>query len=107
LKNIGENSFSLKLRNGSHPFRLDFTWWRRSTLSKHFLLPANPILYLETLLYLLTAKTWNICPIALEEAIIDRMTKNKIKAIITVNLYGMPYKVDEVHAIAEKYGILF
>jgi dTDP-4-amino-4,6-dideoxygalactose transaminase len=47
--------------------------------------------------------TWNICPIALEEAIIDRMTKNKkIKAIITVNLYGMPYKVDEVHAIAEK-----
>jgi dTDP-4-amino-4,6-dideoxygalactose transaminase len=34
------------------------------------------------------------------------MTKNKkIKAIITVNLYGMPYKVDEVHAIAEKYGI--
>jgi dTDP-4-amino-4,6-dideoxygalactose transaminase len=35
------------------------------------------------------------------------MTKNKkIKAIITVNLYGMPYKV-EVHAIAEKYGILF
>jgi dTDP-4-amino-4,6-dideoxygalactose transaminase len=46
--------------------------------------------------------------IALEEAIIDRMTKNKkIKAIITVNLYGMPYKVDEVHAIAEKYGILF
>jgi dTDP-4-amino-4,6-dideoxygalactose transaminase len=55
----------------------------------------------------LTAKRIRGIFIALEEAI-DRMTKNKkIKAIITVNLYGMPYKVDEVHAIAEKYGILF
>jgi hypothetical protein len=38
-KYIGENLCrSLKLRNGSHPFRLDFTWsesGRRSTLSKH------------------------------------------------------------------------
>jgi dTDP-4-amino-4,6-dideoxygalactose transaminase len=47
-------------------------------------------------------------PHSIRRSIIDRMTKNKkIKAIITVNLYGMPYKVDEVHAIAEKYGILF
>jgi dTDP-4-amino-4,6-dideoxygalactose transaminase len=79
-------------------------------LSKHdFAASANPILYLGASLYLLTAKRIRgICSIALEEAIIDRMTKNKkIKAIITVNLYGMPYKVDEVHAIAEKYGILF
>jgi dTDP-4-amino-4,6-dideoxygalactose transaminase len=79
-------------------------------LSKHdFAASANPILYLGAPVFIDSEKdTWNICPIALEEAIIDRMTKNKkIKAIITVNLYGMPYKVDEVHAIAEKYGILF
>jgi dTDP-4-amino-4,6-dideoxygalactose transaminase len=74
-----------------------------------FAASANPILYLELPVFIDSEKdTWNICSIALEEAIIDRMTKNKkIKAIITVNLYGMPYKVDEVHAIAEKYGILF
>jgi dTDP-4-amino-4,6-dideoxygalactose transaminase len=78
-------------------------------LSKHdFAASANPILYLGASFIDSEKDTWNICPIALEEAIIDRMTKNKkIKAIITVNLYGMPYKVDEVHAIAEKYGILF
>jgi dTDP-4-amino-4,6-dideoxygalactose transaminase len=46
------------------------------------------------------------CPIALEEAIIDRMTKNKKIKAITVNLYGMPYKVDEVHAIAENMEFL-
>ena len=50
--------------------------------------------------------TWNICPIALEEAIKDRITKGKTpKAIIAVHLYGMPYKVKEIHAVADKYGI--
>src|SRR5690606_10535521 len=50
--------------------------------------------------------TWNICPVALEEAIKDRIAKGKTpKAIIAVHLYGMPYKVDEVHAIAQQYNI--
>ncbi|MEG0697009.1 DegT/DnrJ/EryC1/StrS family aminotransferase [Algoriella sp.] len=52
------------------------------------------------------ADTWNLCPIALEEAIQDRIAKGKKpKAILAVHLYGMPYKVDEVSAIAEKYDI--
>jgi dTDP-4-amino-4,6-dideoxygalactose transaminase len=50
--------------------------------------------------------TWNICPIALEEAITDRISKGKKpKAIIAVHLYGVPYKIDDIAAIADKYSI--
>ena len=42
----------------------------------------------------------------MEEAIIKRIKKGKIpKAIITVNLYGVPYQVEAVRAIADKYSI--
>jgi dTDP-4-amino-4,6-dideoxygalactose transaminase len=38
-------------------------------------------------------ETWNLCPVALEIAIIDRIAKGKTpKAIIAVDLYGVPYK---------------
>lgn len=69
---------------------------------------TNPIVYCgATPVFVDSEKdTWNICPIALEEAIKDRIAKGKTpKAILAVHLYGMPYKVDEVHAIAEKYNI--
>ena len=47
-----------------------------------------------------------MCPIALEEAILDRISKGKKpKAIIPVHLYGMPYKVNQIRAIANKYEI--
>ena len=47
-----------------------------------------------------------MCPNALEDAIKDRIQKGKnIKAIIAVHLYGVPYKVDEIRKIADKYGI--
>lgn len=51
--------------------------------------------------------TWNMSPIALEEAIIDRyrITGKYPKAIIPVHLYGMPSKMDEILEIAGKYGI--
>ncbi|WP_291078539.1 MULTISPECIES: DegT/DnrJ/EryC1/StrS family aminotransferase [unclassified Empedobacter] len=69
---------------------------------------TNPIVYCgATPVFVDSEKdTWNLCPIALEEAIKDRIAKGKTpKAILAVHLYGMPYKVDEVHAIAEKYNI--
>ncbi len=69
---------------------------------------ANPIMYLgATPIFIDSeAETWNICPIALEEAIKDRISKGKKpKAIIAVHLYGMPYKIDEVRVISQKYGI--
>ncbi|MBR1514964.1 MAG: DegT/DnrJ/EryC1/StrS family aminotransferase [Bacteroidales bacterium] len=51
--------------------------------------------------------TWNIDPMLLETAINDRIriTGKKPKAIIVVDLYGMPAKWDELKAISEKYGI--
>jgi dTDP-4-amino-4,6-dideoxygalactose transaminase len=42
-----------------------------------------------------------LCPRALEIAIIDRIAKGKTpKAIIAVDLYGVPYKIEEVRTIA-------
>ena len=69
---------------------------------------ANPIAYQGATPVFVDSEvdTWNLCPIALEEAIQDRIAKGKKpKAILAVHLYGMPYKVDEVSAIAEKYDI--
>ncbi|MBW3517551.1 DegT/DnrJ/EryC1/StrS aminotransferase family protein [Flavobacterium sp. NKUCC04_CG] len=69
---------------------------------------ANPIAYCgATPVFIDSEKdTWNLCPIALEEAIQDRIAQGiKPKAIIAVHLYGMPYKVTEIHAVAKKYDI--
>lgn len=50
--------------------------------------------------------TWNLCPKTLEIAIKDRIEKGrKPKAIIAVHLFGMPYQVDAIHAVANKYEI--
>ncbi|MFV5688886.1 DegT/DnrJ/EryC1/StrS family aminotransferase [Flavobacterium sp. ZT3R25] len=69
---------------------------------------ANPILYLGATPVFIDSEpeTWNLCPIALEEAIVDMMGKGKKpKAIIAVHLYGVPYKVDAIRALADKYSI--
>lgn len=69
---------------------------------------ANPILYQGAIPVFVDSEldTWNICPEYLEAAIKDRIKKGKKpKAIIAVHLYGTPYKVDEIHAIADKYDI--
>jgi dTDP-4-amino-4,6-dideoxygalactose transaminase len=69
---------------------------------------ANPILYQGAIPVFVDSEpdTWNICPNALEEAIKDRISKGKKpKAIIGVHLYGVPYKIDEVRTIAERYEI--
>ena len=52
-------------------------------------------------------ETWNMDPALLEKAIIDRKEKTGKypKAIVPVALYGMPYRIDEIMAIADKYGI--
>lgn len=69
---------------------------------------ANPILYQGAIPVFVDSEqeTWNICPVSLEIAIQDRIRKGKKpKAIVAVHLYGNPYKVDEIHAIAQKYKI--
>ena len=69
---------------------------------------ANPILYQGAIPVFIDSEpeTWNMCPKVLEEAILDRISKGKKpKAIIAVHLYGMPFKVDEIRAVANKYEI--
>ena len=69
---------------------------------------ANPIMYLGATPVFVDSEsdTWNMCPKALEEAIIDRLAKGKKpKAIIGVHLYGMPFKYDEIKAVSIKYAI--
>jgi dTDP-4-amino-4,6-dideoxygalactose transaminase len=76
--------------------------------SMTFSASANPIVYLGATPIFVDSEvdTWNICPDALETAIIDRIKKRKKpKAIIAVHLYGMPYKVAEIRTIADKYDI--
>jgi dTDP-4-amino-4,6-dideoxygalactose transaminase len=76
--------------------------------SMTFSASANPILYLGATPVFIDSEeqTWNICPFALEEAIVDRIQKGKKpKAIIAVHLYGVPYQIEAVRAIADKYNI--
>lgn len=74
-----------------------------------FAASANPIKYqgADPVFVDSEPDTWNMSPDALEEAIIDRkkQTGHFPKAIIPVYLYGMPAKMDEIRAIADKYGI--
>ena len=74
-----------------------------------FAASANPIKYLGATPIFVDSEeqTWNISPEWLEKAIIDRkaVTGKYPKAIIPVHLYGMPAKMDEICAIAEKYNI--
>lgn len=76
--------------------------------SMTFSASANPIAYLGATPVFIDSEmeTWNMCPIALEEAIKDRISKGKKpKAIIPVHLYGMPAKMDEIRAVANQYEI--
>lgn len=76
--------------------------------SMTFSASANPIAYQGAIPVFIDSEkeTWNMCPLALEEAIKDRIAKGKKpKAIIVVHLYGMPAKMDELMAVASKYEI--
>lgn len=76
--------------------------------SMTFSASANPILYQGATPVFVDSEeeTWNMCPELLETAIKDRLAKGKKpKAIVAVHLYGMPYKVTALRAIANKYDI--
>lgn len=76
--------------------------------SMTFSASANPITYCGAIPVFIDSEkdTWNMCPIALKEAIEDRISKGKKpKAIIVVHLYGMPAKMDEILSIAAEYEI--
>ena len=76
--------------------------------SMTFSASANPILYQGATPIFIDSEldTWNLCPVALEEAIVSEIAKGtKPKAIIAVHLYGVPYKIEAVRAIADAYAI--
>lgn len=74
-----------------------------------FCASSHPITYLgATPVFIDSEKdTWNMDLELLEEAIKDRIAKTgkKPKAIVPVALYGMPYKIDRIMEIANKYDI--
>lgn len=74
-----------------------------------FCASSNPITYLGAIPVFVDSEsdTWNMDPVLLEEAIKDRIAKTgkKPKAIVPVYLYGMPAKLEEIMAVAEKYDI--
>ena len=76
--------------------------------SMTFSASVNPILYQGATPVFIDSEvdTWNLCPKALETAIIDSIAKGKKpKAIIAVHLYGVPYKIEEIRVIADQYEI--
>jgi dTDP-4-amino-4,6-dideoxygalactose transaminase len=76
--------------------------------SMTFSASANPILYLGATPVFIDSEseTWNLCPVALEKAIVDRIARGKKpKAIIAVDLYGVAFKIEEIRAIADNYSI--
>jgi len=74
-----------------------------------FCASTNPIAYLGATPVFVDSEeeTWNMDPTLLDRAIADRIKVKgkKPKAIIPVALYGMPYKIDEILKVANKYSI--
>ena len=74
-----------------------------------FCASSHPITYLgATPVFVDSEKdSWNMDPELMEEAIKDRIAKTgkKPAAIVPVALYGMPYQIDRIMEIADKYGI--
>lgn len=74
-----------------------------------FCASSHPITYLGAVPVFIDSEkdSWNMDPELLETAIKDRIEKigKKPKAIIPVALYGMPYQIDRIMEIADRYGI--
>ncbi len=77
--------------------------------SMTFCASTNPIAYLGATPVFVDSETesWNMDPNLLEDAIKDRIvrTGHKPKAIIPVALYGMPYQIERIIEIANRYEI--
>ncbi|EPR69954.1 aminotransferase class I/II-fold pyridoxal phosphate-dependent enzyme [Cyclobacterium qasimii] len=73
-----------------------------------YIASTNPILYLGAKPVFVDSEesTWNMCPEKLEQTIKDRLAKGiKPKAIVVVNLFGMPANWPELIKVAQLYDI--
>ncbi|MBP1962315.1 dTDP-4-amino-4,6-dideoxygalactose transaminase [Paenibacillus aceris] len=73
-----------------------------STLT--FSATANPIIYQNAIPVFIDSdyETWNICPIALEEAI---QKYPQVKAVIVVHLYGLSANMDRIVELCKKHDV--
>lgn len=111
---LGEECFAVALNSGTAAIHLGLILLGVKAAdevlcqSMTFSASANPILYLGATPIFIDSEidTWNLCPKALEKAILNRMNVGKKpKVIIAVHLYGVPYKIEEIRAIANRYDI--
>ena len=112
---IGQNKRVVVLASGTAAVHLSLiaagvtTGDEVITQSFTFCASSHPITYLGATPVFVDseADTWNMDPDLLEEAIKDRIAKTgkKPKAILPVALYGMPYKIDRILEIANRYDI--
>lgn len=69
---------------------------------------ANPITYQGAIPVFIDSEndTWNMDPLLLRIALEEAKLNGKLpKAIITVHLYGMPAKIQNIISIANEYGV--
>jgi dTDP-4-amino-4,6-dideoxygalactose transaminase len=66
---------------------------------------VNPIIYQNAIPVFIDSnyETWNIDPKALEQAF--EKYKNRVKAVIVVQLYGLSADMDEIMAICKRYNV--
>ncbi len=111
---VGEDTYGVALNTGTAALHLalvllgverdDYVICQDLT----FVASVNPVIYLGARPVLVDSEpdTWNMSPAFLREAIEGCIQKGKKpKAIVWVNLYGMPAKIDEILRIAAEYGI--
>lgn len=112
---LGENKYVVALSSGTAALHLGLLMLGVKAgdevicQSFTFAASANPIVYLGATPVFVDSEqdTWNMDPYLLEKAIVDRkkQTGKYPKAIIPVHLYGMPAKMAQIIAIANKYNI--
>lgn len=85
---------------GDAVFTTDFTYFASAGSSS--ILGATPV-FVD-----IDLKTFNMSPEALEKAIVDVIAEGKLKpkAIVPVDLFGLPADYPKIEAIAKKYGLL-
>ena len=66
---------------------------------------VNPIIYQKAIPVFIDSdyETWNICPKALEEALL--IYGDKVKAVIVVHLYGLSADMDRIMEICNRYNV--
>ncbi|MBC7366768.1 MAG: aminotransferase class I/II-fold pyridoxal phosphate-dependent enzyme [Undibacterium sp.] len=69
---------------------------------------ANPIVYEGGLPVFIDCEraSWNMDPVRLEEALVDRAAKGRLpRAVIVVHLYGQCADLDAIMALCNRYGV--